>query len=60
MKCNQCEKECDNENCHKCKVCDFPLLCLCLRTDKAFTDAKIKAHNRVYQASPNSAKADFL
>jgi predicted metal-binding protein len=63
MRCNQCEKECNNEKCHKCKVCEFPLLCLCKRTDKLFTDAKIKVHNRVYHATssttPKSAKADF-
>lgn len=52
MKCNQCEKECNNKDCHRCKVCEFPLLCLCERTDKLFSDAKIKAHNSSLTTCP--------
>jgi len=32
MKCYQLPaEECDNENMEKCKTCDFPCLCLCLK-----------------------------
>lgn len=48
--CSKCGKDCNNEDCHKCKVCEFLLLCLCTRTDKVFINAKIKVHNNKYTA----------